>query len=128
MEVQWLIRSRLLVMLRGWIVQPMVLFSQLTHMFAEVDVAAGGWEQVKKKHSSNKHSRKKLSVVAADASAGPALLAEKSKSIADLNGLNSELDVGLAAGIAGASAGNSVGLKSASVLLPAPFPSRRDYP
>uniref|UniRef100_A0A6N2K474 Uncharacterized protein n=1 Tax=Salix viminalis TaxID=40686 RepID=A0A6N2K474_SALVM len=39
-----------------------------------------------------------------------------SKSDAVLNGLNSEVDVGLAVGIAGASAGNSVGLKTASVV------------
>ncbi|KAJ6403524.1 hypothetical protein OIU84_015436 [Salix udensis] len=77
-------------------------------IFAEVDATASGWEQVRKKHRSNKHSRKKPLVAAADASAGPALLAEKSKLATDLNGLNSELDVGLAAGIAGASAGNSL--------------------
>ena len=85
-------------------------------MLVEVDAAAGGWEQVGKKHRSSRHSRKKHSGAAADASAGPILLAEKSKSVADLNGLNSELDVGLAAGFAGESVGNSVGLKSVSVV------------
>ncbi|KAJ6670282.1 hypothetical protein OIU85_017838 [Salix viminalis] len=92
-------------------------------MFVEIDAAAGGWEQVKKRHRNNKHSRKKPPVAAADASAGqaaasagPAVLAEQSKSDAVLNGLNSEVDVGLAVGIAGASAGNSVGLKTASVV------------
>ncbi|KAJ6362121.1 hypothetical protein OIU78_002512 [Salix suchowensis] len=39
-------------------------------MLAEVDVAAGGWEQVRKKHHSNKHSRKKLSRATTDVSAG----------------------------------------------------------
>ncbi|KAJ6770276.1 hypothetical protein OIU79_021012 [Salix purpurea] len=77
-------------------------------MFAEVEAAAGGWEQVRKKHRSNKRSRKKHYGAAAEASAGLVLLAEKSKSVADLNGLNSELDVGLAAGIASESAGNSL--------------------
>ncbi|KAJ6309536.1 hypothetical protein OIU77_015107 [Salix suchowensis] len=67
-------------------------------MFAEVDAAAGGWEQVRKKHRSNKHSHKKQPLVAtANASAGPTVLADKSKSGAVLNGLNSEVDVGLAA-------------------------------
>ncbi|KAJ6698653.1 hypothetical protein OIU79_012032 [Salix purpurea] len=69
-------------------------------MLVEVDAAAGGWEQVRKKHRSNRHSSKKLLGAAADASAGLVLLAEKSKSVANLSGLNSELDVGLAAGIA----------------------------
>ncbi|KAJ6382216.1 hypothetical protein OIU77_030798, partial [Salix suchowensis] len=39
-------------------------------MLAEVDVAAGGWEQVRKKHHSNKHSHKKLSRATTDVSAG----------------------------------------------------------
>ncbi|KAJ6715603.1 hypothetical protein OIU85_027044 [Salix viminalis] len=60
-------------------------------MFAEIDAAAGGWEQVRKKHRSNKYSRKKSLVAAADASAGQTVLADKSKSDAVLNGLNSEL-------------------------------------
>ncbi|KAJ6739067.1 hypothetical protein OIU74_003931 [Salix koriyanagi] len=50
------------------------------------------------------------------ASARPAVLAEQSKSGAVLNSLNSEVDVGLAVGIASASVGNSVGLKSDSVM------------
>ncbi|KAJ6707895.1 hypothetical protein OIU85_028193 [Salix viminalis] len=77
-------------------------------MFAEVDATAGGWEQVRKKHRSNRHSRKKQVAATVDALAGPVLLAEKSKSVTDLNGLNSELDVGLAVGNAGESAGNSL--------------------
>ncbi|KAJ6766091.1 hypothetical protein OIU79_022122 [Salix purpurea] len=92
-------------------------------MSAEIDATTGGWEQVKKRHRGNKHSHKKPPVGATDAlarlaaaSARPAVLAEQSKSGAVLNSLNSEVDVGLAVGIAGASAGNSVGLKIDSVV------------
>ncbi|KAJ6395860.1 hypothetical protein OIU77_021004 [Salix suchowensis] len=92
-------------------------------MSAEIDAAAGGWEQVKKRHRSNKHSHKKPPMATTDAlarpaaaSARPAVLAEQSKSGVVLNSLNFEVDVGLAVGIASASVGNPVGLKSDSVM------------
>ncbi|KAJ6433809.1 hypothetical protein OIU84_017501 [Salix udensis] len=121
MVVQLQIRIRLLCILRGWIVQP------------QIDAAAGGWEQVKKRHCSNRHPPKKPPVAAAAASArpaatstrpvvaparpaatGPVVLAEQSKSGAVLNSLNSDVNEGLAVSVAGTSTGNLVGLETDS--------------
>ncbi|KAJ6368659.1 hypothetical protein OIU78_001103 [Salix suchowensis] len=92
-------------------------------MSAEIDALQVVGNKSRKGHRSNKHSHKKPPMATTDAlarpaaaSARPAVLAEQSKSGVVLNSLNSEVDVGLAVGIASASVGNPVGLKSDSVV------------